>query len=119
MCLRRQRESGVMEGGNLFANLDASADAEVFCDLLQIPTVRIERIVSLGQATPPGEWLDQERAEWVILLKGAAALRFADETAPHVMKAGDYVNIPAHAKHRVEWTAKDEPTVWLALHYAA
>jgi cupin 2 domain-containing protein len=29
------------------------------------------------------------------------------------------VNIAPHCRHRVEWTAPDEPTIWLALHYAA
>jgi cupin 2 domain-containing protein len=27
------------------------------------------------------------------------------------------VNIPAHLRHRVEWTTPVEPTVWLAIHY--
>lgn len=105
--------------GNLFADLAASPAAEQVTDLLAAPGLRLERIVSLGQATPPGEWLDQERAEWVILLRGAARLRFADESSAREMRAGDYVNVPARCRHRVEWTTPDEPTIWLALHYAA
>jgi cupin 2 domain-containing protein len=105
--------------GNLFANLAASHDAEQLIDLLVAPGLRLERIVSLGQATPPGEWLDQAQAEWVILLRGAAKLLFEGEASARDLKPGDYVDIPAHCRHRVEWTTPDEPTIWLALHYAA
>lgn len=104
--------------GHLFTDIAASRTAEQFTDLLTAPGLRLERIVSLVQATPSGEWLDQERAEWVILLRGAARLRFAGESGAREMQPGDYVNIPAHCRHRVEWTAPDEPTIWLALHYA-
>ncbi|HEX4195670.1 MAG TPA: cupin domain-containing protein [Stellaceae bacterium] len=103
--------------GNLFADLAASRAAEQFTDLLATPGLRLERIVSLGQATPPGEWLDQDRAEWVILLRGAARLLFEGEGSQRDLKPGDYVTIAAHSRHRVEWTAPDEPTIWLALHY--
>lgn len=104
---------------NIYAHLSASREAEHCADLLAAPGVRIERIVSLGQATPPGEWLDQDRAEWVILLRGAARLRFDGESAARELQPGDYVHIPAHCRHRVDWTAPNEPTIWLALHYAA
>jgi cupin 2 domain-containing protein len=60
-------------------------------------------------------WYDEDQHEWVVVLKGAARLRFEDE--PVEMKPGDFVNIPAHRKHRVEWTTPDEPTVWLAVFY--
>lgn len=81
------------------------------------PGARLERIVSRGQATPDGEWYDQDANEWVVLLRGAAALRFEDEPEPRVLGPGDWLDIPAHRRHRVEWTAPDEPTIWLALHY--
>jgi len=70
---------------------------------------------SLGHASPEGYWYDQDQHEWVVVLKGAARLRFEDETVE--MRPGDFVNIPAHKKHRVEWTTPDEPTVWLAVFY--
>ena len=105
--------------GNLFANIPAPLAAEQFIDLLAAPGLRLERIVSTGQVTPPGEWLDQIQAEWVILLRGAARLLFEGETSARDLKPGDYLNIPAHCRHRVEWTSPDEPTLWLALHYAA
>ena len=107
-----------LDTGNLFANIPALLGAEQFTNLLAAPGLRLERIVSLGQVTPPGEWLDQDRAEWVILLRGAAKLYFEGESGARELAPGDYVNIAAHCRHRVEWTAPDEPTIWLALHYA-
>jgi cupin 2 domain-containing protein len=77
--------------------------------------IRIERIVSYGHVSPAQFWYDQDQHEWVIVLKGAAQLRFEDQTIE--MKPGDFVHIPAHKKHRVEWTTPDEPTIWLAVHY--
>jgi len=77
--------------------------------------VRLERIVSTGQATPPGEWLSQAHEEWVLLLKGAAILTLEGE-APLMLGPGDHVLIPADLRHRVDWTDPRAPTVWLALH---
>ena len=90
---------------------------EIFTTLLDAPGLRIERIVSHGHPSPEGFWYDQDRHEWVMVLAGAARLRFEDAAEPIEMKAGDSVNIPAHRRHRVEWTTRDEPTVWLAVHY--
>lgn len=106
------------KSGNLFAKLTPPASEERFEALLETDGVTLERIVSTGQATPPGDWYDQPLAEWVVLLKGAAGLRFEDETEVRELRPGDYVLIPAHARHRVEWTSETEPTVWLALHVA-
>ena len=106
-----------MTFGNIDAAIDAKASSEIFLDLMQTKNVRIERIVSTGQATPEGKWLDQDRAEWVILLRGTAGLWFQGDPLPKVMKQGDYLTIPAHRRHRVAWTAPDAPTVWLAVHY--
>lgn len=103
--------------GNIYGGLGGKRDAEEFLPLVSAPSLSIERIVSTGQATPAGEWLCQDRAEWVILLQGRAALSFASEKAPLVLAAGDYVNIPANCRHRVEWTDAAEATVWLAVHY--
>ena len=93
--------------------------AEIFESLLETKNFRLERIVSGGQATPPGEWYDQANHEWVVLLKGGAGLRFEDEAETRVLQPGDYLLIPAHRRHRVEWTDPETPTVWLALHYRA
>ncbi len=100
---------------NLFEDLPGRLPQEVSETLAEAPGVRIERIVSHGQASPDGFWYDQAQNEWVILLKGAAQLRLENELVR--LKPGDYVNIPAHLQHRVDWTAPDETTVWLAVHY--
>lgn len=100
---------------NLFADLPDRLPDELFTTLLEGGSLRIERIVSFGQASPPGYWFDQHQHEWVVLLKGAARLRFEDEELD--LRPGSFVNIPAHRRHRVEWTSPDEPTIWLAIHY--
>ena len=105
--------------GNLFAGLPSSSAQERFDDLLSLPGVRIERIVSTGQATAAGEWYDQEQDEWVVLLRGRAGLRFEDETAEHELAPGAWLFIKAHRRHRVMWTAAGETTVWLAIHMNA
>jgi len=102
---------------NLFAGVPAQADAELVTALLSTPHLRIERIVSFGQASPDGFWYDQDEAEWVLLVSGSAQLRFADEAAARTLAPGDFVHIPAHARHRVEATAAHAPTVWLAIHF--
>ena len=102
---------------NLFADLPQQLPDELFTTLLEAANVRVERIVSLGHTSPDGFWFDQDQHEWVIVLKGAARLRFEGEEQPVEMKPGDFVNIPAHKKHRVEWTMPNEPTIWLAVFY--
>ena len=100
---------------NLFAELPQQMPDELLTTLLEATSVRIERIVSHGHASPAGFWYDQDWDEWVIVLKGAARLRLEDAIVD--MKPGDFINIPAHQKHRVEWTTPEEPTIWLAVHY--
>ena len=105
---------------NLFAGLPSAALAdEQFASILQRPGLRIERIVSTGQANPEGFWYDQDEGEWVVVLQGEAKLRFADEANARHLRAGDCVDIAAHRQHRVDWTAPDQVTVWLAVFYAA
>jgi cupin 2 domain-containing protein len=103
--------------GNVFSATDGNAPHETITSLLATTNVRLERIVSHTHASPEGFWYDQEWAEWVIVLQGSAGLLIEGESAPRVLQAGDYVDIPAHARHRVAWTDATEPTVWLALHY--
>jgi len=100
---------------NLFTNLPSDLPDELFTTLLNAANLRIERIVSHGHVSPKDSWYDQDQREWVVVLKGAARLRFEDETVD--MQPGDFVNIPAHKKHRVEWTTPDEPTIWLGVFY--
>ena len=102
---------------NLFADIDAEAAEERFAALVSAPGVRIERIVSTGQSSPDGFWYDQDEAEWVLLVAGAAGLQFEGEEDVRGLRPGDHLLIPAHRRHRVAWTAPDEPTVWLAVHF--
>lgn len=104
------------EPKNLLEPLPDRRDEEFFETLLRLPGVRFERIVSSGQATPAGEWYDQAWDEWVLVLKGSARLTVAGRDEPHRLEAGDSLLIPAGRRHRVEWTAPEEPTVWLAVH---
>lgn len=101
---------------NLFADIPDDLPEELIQSLLSTPGLRIERIISLGHASPEGFWYDQEDDEWVLLLKGAACLRFEGEE-PIELQPGSFVNIPARRRHRVEWTDPGESTVWLAVHY--
>ena len=102
---------------NLFSPLPDTPAAEQIDALLSRPGLRIERIVSLGQASPPGFWYDQAEGEWVLLLAGAARLRFADEGEARLLGRGDWLDIAPHRRHRVEWTDPAVPTVWLAVFY--
>jgi len=102
---------------NIFSEIPNSINGEMFEIMIRNEHFILERIISSGQATPPGEWFDQDTNEWVILLRGGAGLIFEDEADEFVMHPGDYVHIPAHRRHRVGWTDSKEKTVWLAIHY--
>lgn len=105
---------------NLFADLlRSTGENEQFSNLLARPGLRIERIVSTGQCSPPGFWYDQAEGEWVALVQGRAILRFEDTAEAVTLAAGDFVDIAPHRRHRVDWTDPDQPTVWLAVHYTA
>lgn len=100
---------------NLFKDLPSNLPNELFTTLLEATNLRLERIVSHGHSSPEGFWYDQDQHEWVVVLQGSARLSIEGETKE--LKLGDYINIPAHYKHRVEWTSPDEPTIWLAVFY--
>ena len=102
---------------NLFSSIPGEMPQEITDILLETTGFFLERIVSQGQATPEGEWYDQETHEWVLLLSGAAGLLFEGEEQERVLRPGDYVLIPAHCRHRVAWTDPERKTVWLALHF--
>src|SRR5262245_4310727 len=93
---------------NLFADIPADLAKELIQPILSTPGVRIERIVSLGHASPEGFWYDQEGPEWVLLLAGAARLTLEGKGTLD-LSPGDFVDIPAHKRHRVEWTDPDRP----------
>ncbi len=105
-----------MDIKNIFESIPDNLDEEFFELLVQNENVKIERIISKGHRSPESGWYDQEQNEWVILLKGAAILTF-DDGKEIILKAGSYVNIAAHQKHKVQWTDPETETIWLAVHY--
>lgn len=102
--------------GNLFGDIPQQLTGELVEILASDAHVRIERIVSRGHRSPDGFWYDQEQAEWVILLSGSATIAFMDGGRV-VLAPGDYINIPAHLKHRVEGPDATQDNVWLAVFY--
>lgn len=97
---------------NLLTPLPAASTDEHFQTLLARPGVRLERIVSDGQISPPGFWYAQDDDEWIIVLKGEGTVEYEDGQQ-FALTAGDSLLIPAHCRHRVAYTAVR--TVWLAL----
>lgn len=105
-----------MKPDNIFSNIPCELKQEIFESIIKNQAVMIERIISKGQTSPESSWFDQEKNEWVILLKGKAVVVFENQT-PVQLNKGDYINIPSHTKHRVAWTDPDNETIWLAVHY--
>jgi cupin 2 domain-containing protein len=108
-----------MEIKNLFADIKYPIQEEICETILDNSNFRLERIISTGQSTPEGTWYDQDTDEWVIMLSGVAGLLFKGDSEVKALKAGDYLLIPAHTVHRVEWTDSREKTIWLAIHFSA
>jgi len=102
---------------NLFDDVPRALPAERVDVLLETSAVRLERIVSIGHATPPGEWYDQARNEWVVVLRGRARVRIEGEAEDRTLDIGDHLLLRAHVRHRVEWTDPAGPTVWLAVFF--
>jgi cupin 2 domain-containing protein len=105
-----------VQAANLLAGLPSGAEGELTTVLLDRPGLHIERIVSTGQASPPGFWYDQPRGEWVLLVAGAARLEIEGD-GERALAPGDHLLLPAHCRHRVAWTDPDRATVWLAVHF--
>ena len=103
--------------GTLFEGIPSELPEEIFDTICSAGRVKIERIVSRGHASPEGFWYDQERNEFVLVVRGSAGLKLENEGDIVVLKSGDYLNIGAHMKHRVEWTDPTCETIWLAVHY--
>jgi len=106
-----------MRMGNIYSRVPADLPDELFEDIVVTGEVKIERIISDAHSSPPGFWYDQEKSEWVVLLRGSAGVRFEGAEETIVLRPGDWINIPAHQKHRVEWTDPNEKSIWLAVHY--
>ena len=107
-----------MDKQNLWQSLPDARAAEQFTELLHADKVRIERIVSHGQASPEGFWYDQGEHEWILLLEGAARLELEGGEIL-ALAPGDYCHIPAHTRHRVAWTDPHRPTLWLAVFHSS
>lgn len=106
-----------MPSANLFDQVPAAFSEELLEVLASSGDVRIERIVSRGHANPPDFWYDQSQHEFVLLVGGRARLVFADGSPPRELVPGDWLVLPAHYRHRVDWTDPEQETVWLAVHY--
>lgn len=100
----------------MFQQIPTDLSEEIFETLARSGRVTIERIISAGQSSPKSGWYDQERDEWVVVLKGSATISFDDGSGVD-LDEGDYLNIPAHRRHRVARTSADPHTIWLAIHY--
>ena len=102
---------------NIYSSIPVDIPNELIQDILITDSFKIERIVSKGHSSPEGFWYDQDQNEWVILLKGRAGLLLEGTDNIIELAPGDHINIPAHIKHRVEWTDPDIETVWIAVMY--
>ena len=96
---------------------DALDEKQFIESLLKKRNFNLTRIVSKGQATPEGQWDEQDMDEWFMVVKGSAGLKFKGEDEIRVMNSGDYIILPAHCPVKVEWTDQEQETIWLALHY--
>ena len=119
---REERSSTMTSGipvrrGNIYQDLPPTGEDESFETLLTCEAFRLERIVSTGHTSPKDEWFDQTQDEWVVLLQGEAQLLFEGDLDPIDLRPGDWIEIPAHQRHRVERTQKEPRTIWLALHH--
>jgi cupin 2 domain-containing protein len=104
--------------GNLKSSIPPALPEELLTVLVQRQGVRIERIVSRGHTSPPGFWYDQDESEFVVLLQGHARIEIEGEGELD-LRTGDFIELPAHVKHRVTWTDPQHDTVWLAVFYSA
>ena len=102
---------------NIYTSIPEKLDQEYFESIVKKDNIIIERIISKGHITPKGEWYDQDKDEWVILLRGQALVLFELPEKEVMLFEGDYLLIPAHSRHRVEWTLPDVNTFWLAIHF--
>jgi cupin 2 domain-containing protein len=102
--------------GDLGSNMpaDVSALPEQIAVLVEGKRLRVERIVSQGHRSPDGFWYDQSEDEFVLLIAGSARLDIEGKETLE-LRPGAWVFIPAHVRHRVEWTDPALQTTWLAV----
>ena len=102
---------------NIFANIPNKIPEEITEILMENKNIRIERIISRGQKSSTDFWYNQDENEWIMVIKGSAKLKIENEPEEITLCMGDYINIPSHLKHRIEWTNPNEETLWLAIFY--
>ncbi len=100
---------------NFLGDVPTSIPEEIFETIVSTSNIKIERIISKGHKSEPGFWYDQDQSEWILILKGQARLQFEDKSI--CLTSGDYLNIAAHQKHRIDWTTTEAETIWLAVFY--
>lgn len=96
---------------NLFASPPMPLSEELTEILAQGGSTRVERIVSTGQTT---DWYDQTETEFVVVLQGEGDLEYKDGTVKK-LKAGDWLVLPPHQRHRVCRTSANPPCIWLCV----
>jgi cupin 2 domain-containing protein len=101
---------------NIFKNIPEQLPEELMECIFKRDNIHLERIISKGHVTPAGQWYDQDWDEWVMLIQGQAIILYEKDHQTFHLSAGDYLLIPAHTRHRVEWTLPDLHTIWLAAH---
>lgn len=101
---------------NIYADIPTKLPSELFQTILEAKNIKIERIISLGHTTPTNKWYDQDQDEWVLVIQGKAKIRLENGDIK-ALDTGDYLWIPAHQKHQVIWTPKNQKTIWLAIHF--
>lgn len=106
-----------MTVSNIYSGVPKEFSGEMFEEIIRGGSFYLERIISKGHSTQKGQWYDQDRDEWIMLLKGGAGLMIEGEDELIILKPGDHLHLPAHIRHRVEWTDPTQETIWLALHY--
>jgi len=106
-----------MKQQNFFSNIPDNLSEEIIETILNHNNIRIERIISKGQSSPEDFWYDQSENEWLLVLEGKSMIKFEDESIITLHK-GDYLLIPAHQKHRVEWTDPKQHTIWLSIFFS-
>jgi len=111
------KASYLMHRGNIYSDVPDRFPEEIMETMIDSGSVKIQRIISCSHASPEGFWYDQQDNEWVLVLEGSARLKFEGEEEQVELGPGDWVDIPAHARHRVEWTDPERKTVWLAVFY--
>ncbi|MFO0919698.1 MAG: hypothetical protein U0872_15475 [Planctomycetaceae bacterium] len=112
----KSQRNVVKSPGQLFSNLPRNLPAEFSVAYRSNSKVFASKQSCLTATHhPPDSGTTKTSTNEALVLTGAAKLQFPDCVAE--LKPGDFINIPAHHRHRVEWTLPEELTIWLAVFY--